>query len=44
MFTFHHRCSRTVISPDVVGDGGMAEFLQTNALPAVRFYRVRVAD
>ena len=34
----------TVISPAVVGDGGMAEFLQTNALPAVRFYRVRVAD
>lgn len=34
----------TVISPTVVGDGGMAEFLQTNALPAVRFYRVRVAD
>ena len=34
----------TVISTTVVGDGGMAEFLQTNALPAVRFYRVRVAD
>ena len=34
----------TVVSANVVGDGGMAEFLQTNALPAVRFYRVRVTD